>query len=460
MNNNWLDIEVLEDYLDGKLNARAMHQVEKHALEDPFVAEALAGLSQSPKRSRVLSLLQKQLQERIAQKPVERKVWGITFQRLSIAATAAVLFITAGIIFWMRGEQNNPDPLARHTFKQVEANLDTSNNYKKQTPTISQGKEEGEFLAGSKSGNYVKGKEIVSAPVIAQQEEPGVITDEAIGGKSEFYENQRSQIRDSDYKSASPVVAKTTEDSKQADVLIADKETETSTLIKIRGKSNQVSLGSVTNNTIRGRVIAQSDGLPLPGASVRLGGSDKGVATNANGEFEILADTILQSDKLKLRADYIGYASQEVIVKPDQPVNIILAEDPKSLSEVVTTGAYAVGRSKKAPDSPAKKDNTIKNSVDAAGFETRSSATPQPVGGWEYFQYYLKANNRLTKNEIIGKEVELDVLIKSSGKPGTIKVNKSLGKVYDDEAVRLIKNGPKWELPKNGTNKVILKIQF
>ena len=49
--NEWLDIDVLEDYLDGKLDAKAMHQVEKLSLEDPFVAEALAGLSQSPKRT-------------------------------------------------------------------------------------------------------------------------------------------------------------------------------------------------------------------------------------------------------------------------------------------------------------------------------------------------------------------------------------------------------------------------
>ena len=56
--NEWLDIDVLEDYLDGKLDAKTMHKVERLSLEDPFVAEALAGLSQSPKRTQSLSLLQ------------------------------------------------------------------------------------------------------------------------------------------------------------------------------------------------------------------------------------------------------------------------------------------------------------------------------------------------------------------------------------------------------------------
>lgn len=97
-----LDIDLLEAYLDGKLDAKGMHQVEKLSLEDPFVAEALAGLSESSSRSESLSLLQKQLHLRIAQKPIEKKRWTITAQRLSIGSAAAVLFITVSVLFWMK----------------------------------------------------------------------------------------------------------------------------------------------------------------------------------------------------------------------------------------------------------------------------------------------------------------------------------------------------------------------
>jgi len=111
--NDWLDTDVLEAYLDGKLDAKAMHDVERRSLEDPFVAQALEGLSRSPKRTLALSLLQKQLQERIAQKPAEQKRWRITSHRLSIAATAAVLFITVSLLFWMR--ENNRRTLTPET---------------------------------------------------------------------------------------------------------------------------------------------------------------------------------------------------------------------------------------------------------------------------------------------------------------------------------------------------------
>lgn len=101
-NNDWLAIDVLEDYLEGKLDAKTMHQIEKISLDDIFISEALAGLSQAPKRSQNLSLLQKQLQQRVAQKPVLQKKWQITSQRLSIASAAAVLCIAVSVLFWMK----------------------------------------------------------------------------------------------------------------------------------------------------------------------------------------------------------------------------------------------------------------------------------------------------------------------------------------------------------------------
>ena len=122
MNNNLLDIELLEDYLDGKLDSQAMYQVERQALEDPFVAQALAGLSESPGRAvQSVSLLQKQLYDRIAQQQVQKKDSVYTWQRLSVAAAAAVMFITVSIIFVMRERQNRESQIkAPHT---VEVNM-------------------------------------------------------------------------------------------------------------------------------------------------------------------------------------------------------------------------------------------------------------------------------------------------------------------------------------------------
>lgn len=42
------DIKTLQDYLAGKLDAAAMHSLERQALEDPLLAEALEGLAANP----------------------------------------------------------------------------------------------------------------------------------------------------------------------------------------------------------------------------------------------------------------------------------------------------------------------------------------------------------------------------------------------------------------------------
>jgi hypothetical protein len=125
INSDWVDFDVLEDYLNGKLDAKTMNRVERTALEDPFVAQALAGLSQSPKRHLTsLSLLQKQLEARIAEQHQAKTTSVITWQRLSVAATAAVIFVAVTIMFWMR-QSNRFNQISKQT-KTVEVNLDPS----------------------------------------------------------------------------------------------------------------------------------------------------------------------------------------------------------------------------------------------------------------------------------------------------------------------------------------------
>lgn len=90
-----------------------MYEVERQAMDDPFVAEALEGLSNAPANSlQAISLLQRQLHERVGAQQLTKKQSVITWQRLSIAATAAVLFITVSTVFWMKSNMANREPKA------------------------------------------------------------------------------------------------------------------------------------------------------------------------------------------------------------------------------------------------------------------------------------------------------------------------------------------------------------
>ncbi|MEQ7798478.1 hypothetical protein ABDJ41_01595 [Pedobacter sp. ASV1-7] len=161
MNKDWLDIDVLEDYLDGKLDAKTMNRVEREALEDPFVAEALAGLSASPKRSlQSISLLQKQLHERVAEHKNFKKTSVITWQRLSIAAAAAVMFVAVSVMFWMK-ENNYQKELAGRA-KKVDVTIAPV------TPEVVPPAVQSAPVIASESADEIREKEIEKAVKVAK----------------------------------------------------------------------------------------------------------------------------------------------------------------------------------------------------------------------------------------------------------------------------------------------------
>lgn len=111
-----------------------MHELEEKALDDPFLADALEGYSTTPVSDHGLSILQRQLHERISHQQENKKVFDLSWQRLSIAAAAAVMFITAGVLFWMNG-QLPPRNIAA-TKKQVEVNLAPVDSLYKERPQV------------------------------------------------------------------------------------------------------------------------------------------------------------------------------------------------------------------------------------------------------------------------------------------------------------------------------------
>ena len=121
MSNNYPDSLLIQQYFEGKLDPEMMHQLEKQALEDQFLWDALEGYTNISNPGADLSILQRQLHERIVHLQENKKVFNLTWQRLSIAAAAAVLFISAGILFWMNS--NKADEKLASSSKQVNVTL-------------------------------------------------------------------------------------------------------------------------------------------------------------------------------------------------------------------------------------------------------------------------------------------------------------------------------------------------
>jgi TonB family protein len=297
VNSDWIDIELLEDYLDGKLDSKAMHRIEREALEDPFVAQALAGLSESPRRGvQTVSLLQKQLYERIAEQQVVKKESVFTWQRLSVAAAAAVMFISVSIVFFMRDKEAR-DRIAKTQPKRVEVNIAP-------LPSVLDSAKAGDLAVNT----TVKTPERIDVGKISPRREarPG------------------------------PVQA------------------EEATTFKAAGAAATVDTAAVLSS----------------------------------------AATIAKTRNVNAR---------------------------------IATVAPAVSA---------------------------------PVGGWVKLDSYINENNKLIKDGLSGQFVEVSFEIDAEGNPTAVKVLKSASEAFDAEAIRLIKEGPKWEQPKTAGSKVNYTIAF
>ena len=102
-----------------------------------------------------------------------------------------------------------------------------------------------------------------------------------------------------------------------------------------------IQISFAQNKTITGTITDEA-GLPLPGVNIIIKGTSSGVQSDIDGKYSISAnagDTLVFS--------YLGFATQSIVVKDSNTINVSLAEDASVLDEVVIT---ALGLEKKKDD--------------------------------------------------------------------------------------------------------------
>ena len=150
-------------------------------------------------------------------------------------------------------------------------------------------------------------------------------------------------------------------------------------LTTLRGRSEELQQ-NVRNVT--GKVTDRS-GLPLPGVTVIVKGTTKGVTTDNDGSFSLL----LPIESKILVFSFVGMRTREVIVENQTIINVVLEEETIGLEEVVAVGYGTKIRRDVTGSITAVKSKDIQNfkasSVDAllqgqgAGIQvSQSNGTP------------------------------------------------------------------------------------
>ena len=92
-------------------------------------------------------------------------------------------------------------------------------------------------------------------------------------------------------------------------------------------------------HTVTGTVTAKDDGLPLPGVTVKINGTNIGTPTDQHGKYSITA-----APGSTLVFSFIAYTTQEIVVGNKTVINVVLVPNSQQLTEVVVTGALGISR--------------------------------------------------------------------------------------------------------------------
>jgi hypothetical protein len=449
VSNKKVDIAQIRKYHNGELNATAMHKLEREALDDPFLMDALEGYEAAGKDQQANL---NELSERLEQRTSVKKGRIIPWKAWSIAASIIVVLTIGGL--WLKKTPpaqkvaNNVPPTPDKT--KVELSKDTLKAPASvaQAPLITQNAKPAAILksAGKPNDKALYQQEISAAdanvpaapnsattayapPVVLREVKPQEEKKDNTQQLSEVVVmNYNQQSKQDSLEKAELARSKAKYSAATVDSKLQGK-VEGLTVITSKDSKTQFGPGRIAGTNISGIIISKDDGQPVIGAAIRIKGTNKSTVTNTNGYFALP----VSGDKETLDIASIGYERKQVNAKGGDSLKVELDQVKGALSEVAVT----------------KKD--------ADGEPAAESAHPQD--GWSSLKKYLQTNAFLADGTT--GSVSIAFIVDTNGTLSDFKIKKSLNATADQKAIDLIKAGPSWVGNNNRKpEQITVKVKF
>jgi TonB family protein len=395
--------QLIRKYLNGELDAHAMHQLEKEAQNDPFLMEALEGYEQSGiDQQHNLADIHKRLHDRTDK--TERRI--IPWRIISIAASIFIALTIGGL--WLRDQSvvKSNKTIVKASKQLAPAakpsNIDTVKTIIQQQPVA-------KLVAKNKPHKIRRtivittpnvNADALPAPVLASIKVPDTVSLGEV--KVIGYGTQRKT-------SITGAVATIKRDD-------LSNYNKTSTNYQSTAKLAEVVIPKDKSKSIVG-IVKDDSGQVLPGVTVKIKGTNIGSQTDAKGKFTLPAT----SYNATLDLAYIGYNQKQVTVNKRDSLVIAMQPNNNSLNEVVVVG---YGTNKKQDD------------------EQPVYESAHPVSGWGDFKKYLKDNAKSPDGKT--GVVKVSFTVNEYGVLSDFKIKRSLSTETDNAAIQLIQNGPRW----------------
>jgi hypothetical protein len=420
-------------YHKGDLSTKEMHALEKAALDDPFLADALEGYQdsgQDPKpaltdlRSRLAARIEEE--QKTMTPSLVRKMsvswWKVAAMFILVAGAA---FLTYRLAFDDRSKEIAQNPASQSTSTRQDTTAGNSGGISSPDTTKAFAQpgevtdaQQSRAKQPSSSNTPVPSKNKTAAPLkteradqyetaqAATHEEAAIATNQEkqLNNRNEGFEQKRE-----DYESSSRAVDTTN--------LRANTSPATA------AKRKMVSIA--TRHIFKGRITDAANN-PLPFSNITNIEDNIGTYSDAKGYFVLTSPDSL----LKVQVSSVGFESSLIELHQGVPAHAISLKEDPNIPEVV------IARSKVN----TKRVRQFGNTAEEA----------EPQDGWDNYDTYLVNNVQLPAfvkgaGEKNMGEVELSFEVDKDGKPQNIAVRKSLCSSCDQEAIRLVKEGPRWK---------------
>ena len=414
----------IEKYWKGQLSPAEMHALEKAAMDDPFLADAIEGYRNSQTAAIDAASLRERLHRRIT--PARNMQW------MKIAAS---IILVAGVAYasYMLSTKDAHSPVsqAEQEVRQSEVATDSTR------PSATEVENAGE-------GNQLSDTGRRSLP--AKTSVPG--TDTAFAQtQSDYYLNidrDRAKVADVQANTQATTIPPVSvfKDSAVASInestAFEDKEqnnvaaNKPSAGISDKGKSRKAEnySGLLINNRFFGRVV-DANNQPIPFANVTNTRDNVGTYTNMNGDFSLIS----ADSALDLRIKSVGYEPKNYRFQPKQnQAVVVLADDPFTRDDVAKQNVSRLKLNQRQQMDSLEADEEIEEVA--------------PEVGWNYYNRYIANNIKLpvTREANPAQDVQLSFQVDKNGNPTNIKITRSSKcKECDQAAIQVLKDGPKWK---------------
>lgn len=416
----------IEKYRKGELTSTQMHELEKKALSDPFLADALEGAEQiSPEN---FSLDVRELNKRITG---EKKT--VIWTPLHVAAGIFIVIGVSFVMYFVSKEtpseqlaeqvQSETSPSAGAASKSADSIIKPNDNLL--TLNEPEKEKQDRTAAGPLPLASAKPIEKKEEKILQKEDQPLLAAefseDEAITEERNVaaMPKQESKIAADQAKDFFKQDSSIGLDRSRG--VVADQDMKAK---KLSAPSYASTSASKLNQKVSGQVTSADDGSPMPGINVVVKGTTQGAITDINGNYSI---TLPDQKSDQLVFSFIGMQTTEVPIANQPTVNVKMSEDVSQLSEVVVVGYGTTTAT----------DKDSFNSITLA----------EPKNGKRAYKKYLETNQmypqQALENKVEGRVI-VEFTVTTTGSLTDFGVIKSIGYGCDEEVIRLIKNGPTW----------------